>query len=395
MTNELPQLNNTEKERYSRHLILPEVGMDGQRRLKNGRVLVVGAGGLGSPSLMYLAAAGVGTIGIIDFDTVDLSNLQRQIVHSTEEVGKKKTESARKRLTGLNPDVTTILHDERLSVDNALSIIGQYDVVVDGTDNFTTRYLVNDASILAGKPNVYGSIFRFEGQASVFGSPDGPCYRCLFPQPPEADAVPNCAEGGVLGVLAGVIGVIQATEALKLILKLGDSLSGRLLLYDAIEMRFDTLKLNKNKDCPICGDNPAIKELSEEAISCRMNDPADRSSLSAANTSTIEVSEVTVEQLLEVLKKAPPRDFLLLDVRNKEEYELCRIENSRLIPLPELPNRLNEIDRESDIVVYCKSGNRSRKASELLLSKGFTRVRNLKGGILQWGKSIDPSMVTY
>lgn len=381
---DLPDLTDLEKQRYSRHLILPEVGMEGQRRLKGARVLVVGAGGLGSPSLLYLAAAGVGTLGVIDFDNVDLSNLQRQILHSTDEIGNQKTASAERRIKCLNPEVDVEVHDDRLSVDNGLKVIEKYDIVVDGTDNFSTRYLVNDACVLLGKANVYGSIYRFEGQASVFFSPQGPCYRCLFPNPPAPDAVPNCAEGGVLGVLAGVIGAIQATEAIKLILDHGDSLMGRLLLYDATDMRFESLKVSRNKSCPICGDSPTIRELSQTAISCSAQEPS---------ITDAQVPAITPEQLSSELKNNP--SLKLVDVRNKEEYELCRIENSTLIPLPELSSRIGELERGEPVVVYCRSGNRSRKAAKLLLSQGFTNVRNLEGGILAWADDIDQSLTRY
>jgi sulfur-carrier protein adenylyltransferase/sulfurtransferase len=377
---QLPELSGSERTRYSRHIILPEVGSDGQRRLKAAKVLIVGAGGLGSPSSLYLAAAGIGTLGLVDFDEVDLSNLQRQILHGVEDVGTKKLDSARKRLAQINPEIKVQCHAQRLSAENAMRIIGDYDVVLDGTDNFSTRYLINDACVLAKKPSVYGSIYRFEGQASVFVPYEGPCYRCLFPEPPPADAVPNCAEGGVLGVLAGLIGTIQATETIKLILGLGNSLAGRLLLYDALEMRFDTLNVRRNPSCPICGENPTIRTLSETVVQCATADGA------------AEVQEILTGELAERLKAKKVR---LLDVRNPEEYELCRIEGSLLIPLKELEERINELNPADEVVVYCKSGMRSNKAAQLLTQKGFKNIKSLQGGILAWIREQDPSMQTY
>jgi molybdopterin/thiamine biosynthesis adenylyltransferase/rhodanese-related sulfurtransferase len=371
----LPELSSGETSRYSRHIILPEVGSVGQRRLKAAKVLIIGAGGLGSPAAIYLAAAGVGTIGIVDFDNVDLSNLQRQILHTVDEVGKPKLESAKRRLAGVNPEVNVVLHAHRLDASNALELITQYDVVVDGTDNFSTRYLVNDACVFAEKPLVYGSIYRFEGQATVFYPYEGPCYRCLFPDPPPPEAVPNCAEGGVLGVLAGLIGTLQATEAIKLILSLGNTLQGRLLLYDALEMRFDTLNVKRNPQCPICGSNPTITELKETAVQCGVG-----------------VVEVNTGELVERLRKDNLR---LLDVRNPEEYAICKIEGSTLIPLNELPERLEELDQSAETIVYCKSGMRSKKAAELLSERGFKNVKSLQGGILAWIREQDPSMQAY
>lgn len=369
----LPELSSSEKTRYSRHIILPEVGLEGQRRLKAAKVLVIGAGGLGSPSALYLAAAGVGTIGLVDFDNVDMSNLQRQILHTVDEVGKSKLDSAKRRLGSINPEVEVVLHKQRLDAGNAMELISQYDVVVDGTDNFSTRYLVNDACVISEKPNVYGSIYRFEGQASVFLPYEGPCYRCIFPDPPPPDAVPNCAEGGVLGVLAGVIGTLQATETIKMILSLGNCLVGRLLLYDALEMRFDTLNIKRNPDCPLCGMNPTIKELKETVVQCET-----------------QVIEIDTRQLAERLQKVR-----LLDVRNPEEYEICKIQGSELIPLPQLQERLGELDPAAETIVYCKSGMRSKKAAELLLDRGFKNVKSLHGGILAWINEQDPSMQSY
>jgi len=372
--------SQAERLRYSRHLILPEVGIEGQRRLKRARVLVIGAGGLGSPVSMYLAAAGVGTIGLVDFDNVDLSNLQRQILHSTSGVGSSKLKSAEERLGALNPEINIVLHETRINQDNACSIIEQYDLVIDGTDNFSTRYLVNDACVILKKPNVYGSIFRFEGQATVFEPGSGPCYRCLFPYPPPPEAVPNCAEGGVLGVVAGTIGLIQATEALKLILGLGQGLRGKLLLYDAIEMRIDRLQIARDPQCPVCGDNPTITTVSEITFSCATGE----------DDKAIDISPVELNNRL-----TAGDTVFLLDVRNQEEFDLCRLQQSTLIPLRELEDRLSEINRSQEIVVYCKSGGRSKIATNLLLENGFPTVQNLSGGILAWIAQIDPGMQSY
>lgn len=359
---------------------MPEVGIEGQRRLKRARVLVIGAGGLGSPVSMYLAAAGVGTIGLVDFDNVDLSNLQRQILHSTSGVGSSKLKSAEERLGALNPEINIVLHETRINQDNACSIIEQYDLVIDGTDNFSTRYLVNDACVILKKPNVYGSIFRFEGQATVFEPGSGPCYRCLFPYPPPPEAVPNCAEGGVLGVVAGTIGLIQATEALKLILGLGQGLRGKLLLYDAIEMRIDRLQIARDPQCPVCGDNPTITTVSEITFSCATGE----------DDKAIDISPVELNNRL-----TAGDTVFLLDVRNQEEFDLCRLQQSTLIPLRELEDRLSEINRSQEIVVYCKSGGRSKIATNLLLENGFPTVQNLSGGILAWIAQIDPGMQSY
>ena len=381
---ELPELSPAEQTRYSRHIILPEVGAEGQKRLKAASVLVVGAGGLGSPAVLYLAAAGVGRIGLVDFDTVDVSNLQRQILHSVDSVGTSKLKSAEARIRDLNPLVQMELYEEKLSADNARRTLEPYEVIVDGTDNFSTRYLVNDACVFMRKPNVYGSIYRFEGQASVFHAPDGPCYRCLFPEPPPADAVPNCAEGGVLGVLAGVIGTIQATEVLKLLLGIGSSLSGRLLLYDALAMRFDTLKIKRASNCPICGERPTIKTLKDSAVACAAFGPSPQAT---------PATEITARDLQGRLQSDEP--VRLLDVRNLEEHELCRIEGSTLIPLRELSDRIGELDPQIETIAYCKSGVRSRKAVEILSAKGFRKVSNLSGGILAWAADVDPSVPTY
>jgi molybdopterin/thiamine biosynthesis adenylyltransferase/rhodanese-related sulfurtransferase/molybdopterin converting factor small subunit len=390
-TEALPELTNDEVQRYSRHLIMPEVGVDGQRRLKAARVLCVGAGGLGSPAALYLTAAGVGTIGLVDFDAVDASNLQRQILHSTRDVGRSKLQSARDRLTALNPEVTVRTHDVALSSANALEIFREYDVIVDGADNFPTRYLVNDACVLLQKPNAYGSIFRFEGQASVFATAGGPCYRCLYPEPPPPGLVPSCAEGGVLGVLPGVIGTIQATEAIKLIIGSGRTLAGRLLLYDALNMRFRELKLQRDPECPVCGDTPTIKELIDYEQFCGVR-PAASSPTAAAS----HEPETSVEELKSRLDAGAP--VYVLDVREPQEFQICRIPGSTLIPLGQLPARVAEVRSaagDRDIVVHCKSGVRSAKAARFLRDQGIDRVSNLRGGILAWIDKVDPTLPRY
>ncbi|HET8548367.1 MAG TPA: molybdopterin-synthase adenylyltransferase MoeB [Bryobacteraceae bacterium] len=378
-------LSNEEIRRYSRHLIMPEVGMEGQLRLKAAKVLLVGTGGLGAPLGMYLAAAGVGRIGIVDFDVVDESNLQRQIIHGTKDVGRKKLDSAADTMRDINPNVEIDRYEVTLSSENALDILRPYDIVIDGTDNFPTRYLVNDACVLLKKPNVYGSIFRFEGQASVFAYQGGPCYRCLYPEPPPPGLVPSCAEGGVLGILPGLIGVVQATEAVKLILGSGDPLAGRLLLYDALAMRFRELKLRRNPECPVCGDHPTVLKLIDYQQFCGV--PAHPPE-AAPQTGEIEPAEV---------KQKIDRgdDFVLIDVREPHEYQICRIPTSRLIPLGELPKRLNELDPGTEIVAHCKSGMRSAKAVDLLRQSGFRNVRNMKGGILAWSDKVDPRVPKY
>jgi molybdopterin/thiamine biosynthesis adenylyltransferase/rhodanese-related sulfurtransferase len=388
---EPPGLTNDEVNRYSRHLIMPEVGVNGQRRLKAARVLCIGAGGLGSPAALYLAAAGVGTIGIVDFDAVDGSNLQRQILHGTPDIGRSKLQSARERLTALNPEVRIEPHEVALTSKNALDILRSYDVVLDGTDNFPTRYLVNDACVILGKPNAYGSIFRFEGQASVFATRNGPCYRCLFPEPPPPGLVPSCAEGGVLGVLPGVIGTIQATETIKLILGTGEPLIGRLLLYDALRMRFRELKLRRDPDCPVCGDHPTVRELIDYEQFCGLPRAA-----AASVPALAPENEVSVEEL----KGALGRDdaLLLIDVREPQEFQICRIPGSTLIPLGMVPARLDELRASAGdrpIIVHCKSGARSAKAVRLLQDAGLTQARNLKGGILAWIDRIDPTLPKY
>jgi len=372
------ELSREELRRYDRHVILPEVGLAGQKRLKSASVLCIGAGGLGSPLALYLAAAGIGRIGIVDFDVVDESNLQRQIMHDTPSVGTSKLESAKKRLLALNPHVKVELHETRLSSANALELFKRYDVVADGTDNFPTRYLVNDACVLTGKPNAYGSIFRFEGQLSVFGAKDGPCYRCLYPEPPPPGLVPSCAEGGVLGVLPGVIGTMQAIETIKLILGIGKPLVGRLMLYDALEQSWRTLKVKKNPACPVCGTNPTIKAPIDYEAFCGLKEKP-----VTANP------EISVEELKSKLDKK--ETFVLLDVREPHEYEAAKIDGSKLIPLGELPNRLGELDKKAKYVVHCRSGGRSGKAVTLLREKGFDAV-NVAGGILAWADRIDTSL---
>ena len=386
-----PELTNAEVQRYSRHLILPEVGPDGQRRLKAGRVLCIGAGGLGSPAALYLAAAGVGTIGIIDFDAVDASNLQRQILHSTPDVGRSKLESAREKLEALNPEVRIETYEAALTSANALELFRDYDVILDGTDNFATRYLVNDACVLLGKPNAYGSIFRFEGQASVFATKDGPCYRCLYPEPPPPGLVPSCAEGGVLGVLPGVIGTIQATESIKLLLGAKNTLVGRLLLYDAWNMRFRELKLRRDPECPVCGDHPTVKELIDYDQFCGV--PQQGAQANAGGTASDP--EATVEELRQIQSSGRP--LFLLDVREPQEFQIAKIPGSTLIPLGQLPQRLNELPAGADapeIIVHCKMGGRSARAVQFLKERGIP-ARNLKGGILAWIDRIDPSLPKY
>ena len=385
----LPALSNEEVARYSRHLILPEVGMAGQQKLKAARALCIGAGGLGSPVALYLAAAGVGTIGIVDFDEVDYSNLQRQIIHGTPDVGRSKLASAKSKLNALNPEVEVVTHETALSSQNALALFADYDFVVDGTDNFPTRYLVNDACVLSGKPNVYGSIFRFEGQASVFAAADGPCYRCMFPEPPPPGLVPSCAEGGVLGILPGVVGTLQATEAVKLVLGAGDLLVGRFLLFDALKMRFRELKVRKDPDCPVCGEHPTVTEPIDYERFCGVAPPAD----APAAADPAADGAATVEELKRRLDGSDA--FLLLDVRETREFEICRIPGSVHIPLGDLPSRLSELAGRDDIIVHCKSGVRSGRAVRLLREAGYPGARNLDGGILAWIDRIDPTLPRY
>ena len=387
---ELPALTNYEIKRYSRHLIMPEVGVDGQRKLKAAKVLCIGAGGLGSPVAMYLTAAGVGTLGLVDFDVVDYSNLQRQILHGTPDVGRSKLASARDRLNALNPEVTIETYETALSSQNALQLFEHYDVIVDGTDNFPTRYLVNDACVLLGKPNAYGSIFRFEGQASVFATRNGPCYRCLYPEPPPPGLVPSCAEGGVLGVLPGVIGVIQATEAIKLILGVGEPLIGRFLIFDALRMRFRELKLKKDPECPVCGTHPTVTSLIDYEQFCGIHPAAPEQAQGSVSTNATEITSVELKQRLD--RGERPR---IVDVREPNEYQINRIPDSELIPLGDVPKRYNELDPDEELVVLCKMGGRSAKAADFLRSVGFKRVLNLKGGILDWIDKVDPSQPKY
>ncbi len=383
----LPELTTDELARYSRHLILPEVGIEGQRKLKAARVLCVGTGGLGSPLAFYLAAAGVGTLGLVDFDVVDASNLQRQIIHSTRDIGRKKLDSAEEKLTALNPSLRVVKHETRLTSANALEILKDYDIVADGTDNFPTRYLVNDACVLLGKPNVYGSIFRFEGQASVFAAEDGPCYRCLYPEPPPPGLVPSCAEGGVLGILPGLVGMIQATEVIKLILGNGTPLVGRLLLVDALAMRFRELKLRRNPECPVCGPNPTVKELIDYEQFCGI-EPKPKEEVKLQNG----IPQMTVHELKQRMDAG--EEIFILDVREPYEYQIANI-GGKLIPLNDVPQRLAEIDPAQEIVVQCRSGARSQRVAEFLKQNGYSRVINLAGGILAWSDHIDPSIQKY
>ncbi|MGC1686586.1 MAG: molybdopterin-synthase adenylyltransferase MoeB [Candidatus Acidiferrales bacterium] len=378
-------LSNEEILRYSRHLIMPEVGMEGQLKLKRARVLLVGTGGLGAPLGLYLAAAGVGKLGIVDFDKVDFTNLQRQVAFGTSDVGRPKIEAAAERLGNLNPDIQIKSYETQLTTENALEIFRDYDIIVDGTDNFPTRYLVNDACVLLGKPNVYGSIFRFEGQASIFGYPEGPCYRCLYPEPPPPGLVPSCAEGGVLGVLPGIIGSIQAMETLKLILKTGEPLVGRLLLFDALGMKFRELKLRKNPDCPVCGAHPSITKLIDYAEFCGI-----RGEEAPAPQTT--VPEITPRELKSRLDRGD--DLYILDVREPHEYQICNL-GGHLIPLGDLSRRVNELDSAREIVAHCRSGKRSAEAAEFLRKAGFKKIWNLKGGILAWSDEVDSSIPKY
>jgi adenylyltransferase/sulfurtransferase len=386
----LPDLTREELTRYSRHLILPDVRIEGQQRLKGARVLCVGAGGLGSPVAMYLAAAGVGTIGLVDFDDVDISNLQRQILHGTPDVGRPKVASAKDRLKALNPNVTVETHHVQLTSANALDILGRYDVIVDGADNFPTRYLVNDACVLLGKPNAFGAIFRFEGQASVFAVKNGPCYRCLFPEPPPPGLVPSCAEAGVFGVLPGLVGTVQATETLKLIMGIGETLVGRLVVYDALRMTFRELNLPKDPNCPVCGTHPTVKELIDYDAFCGIT--AEEEDAATPGTNELDLV-ITVDELKARMDRGD-RPFLL-DVREQVEYQIVRMEGGVLIPLGELVARQNELDPDREIVVYCHVGIRSGKATSFLRHKGFPLVRNLRGGIDEWAVKIDPSLPRY
>jgi adenylyltransferase/sulfurtransferase len=371
---------------------MPEVGVDGQRRLKAGSVLCIGAGGLGSPAAMYLAAAGVGKIGVVDFDVVDYSNLQRQIIHGTSDVGRSKLASAKDRLEDINPHIEIETFEEALSSDNALRLFEPYDVILDGTDNFPTRYLTNDACVLLGKPNAYGSIFRFEGQASVFATKDGPCYRCLYPEPPPPGLVPSCAEGGVLGVLPGVIGVIQATEAIKLLAGIGEPLIGRFLIYDALRMRFRELKLKKDPDCPVCGTHPTVTKLIDYEEFCGLR-PAVTEEQIAVATGASNATEISAVDLKKRLDRGD--QLTIVDVREPNEYQINRIPGSILIPLGEIPRRYAELDPEAELIMQCKTGARSGRAADYLRTVGFKRVLNLKGGIVDWIDKVDPSQPKY
>ena len=383
----LPELTTDDLSRYSRHLILPEVGMEGQQKLKAARVLCVGTGGLGSPLALYLTAAGIGTLGLVDFDVVDSSNLQRQIIHSTKDIGRKKIDSAEEKLKALNPSINIVKHETMLTSANALDIIKDYDIVADGTDNFPTRYLVNDACVILKKPNAYGSIFRFEGQASVFATETGPCYRCLYPEPPPPGLVPSCAEGGVLGILPGLVGVIQATEVIKLILGKGEPLIGRLLLVDALSMRFRELKLRKNPECPVCGENPTVTQLIDYQHFCGIV-PETPQEKNVKNG----IPQISVKELK--ARRDAGEDFFLLDVREPYEYQIAQI-GGTLIPQGEVPNRLAEIPRDREIIVHCRSGARSQRIAEVLKQAGYNSVVNLAGGILAWSDEIDSSVQKY
>ena len=380
-----PDLSAPEIQRYSRHLIMPEVGLDGQLRLRAARVLLVGAGGLGSPTAMYLAAAGVGTIGIVDADVVDLTNLQRQVVHGTADLGREKTASAAERVGDINPHVTVVRHDTLLSSENALEILSDYDIVIDGTDNFPTRYLVNDACVMLGLPNVYGSIYRFDGQATVFAHDGGPCYRCLFPVPPPPGTVPSCAEGGVLGILPGIVGLIQATEAVKIVLGRGTSLVGRLMMYDALGMRFDEIAIHRDPACPVCGDAPSVTELIDYHEFCGLPGHGEHA----------PPHETEIEPAAAHAKIARGERIVLVDVREPHEHAINRIPGAILIPLPDLMARMGELDASDEIIVHCLSGQRSARACDFLRDAGFGNVRNLRGGIRAWIEDVDPTMARY
>jgi len=384
---EAPVVKLTKDEilRYSRHLIMPEVGMDGQLKLKQAKVLCIGAGGLGSPLALYLAAAGVGKLGIVDFDVVDFANLQRQIIHDTNDVGRPKLTSARETIADINPNVEVVGFETRLTSENALEIFKDFDIVADGTDNFPTRYLVNDACVLLGKPNVYGSIFRFEGQASVFYAKEGPCYRCLYPEPPPPGLVPSCAEGGVLGVLPGIVGCIQAMEVIKLIIGRGQPLIGRLLLFDALSMKFRELKLRKNPECPVCGEHPTVTKLIDYDQFCGVR--------GEDHIVPITVPEISAREVKKMMDEKKP--FVLVDVREPHEVQICRIPGSTLIPLGDVPKRMNELNSADEIVVHCRSGQRSAQAVGLLMKAGFRKIHNLKGGVLAWADQVDFTMPKY
>lgn len=387
MKQKQPELTHEEIKRYSRHLLIPEVGLDGQKKLKQSSVLVIGTGGLGSPVAMYLAAAGIGRLGLVDYDVVDYSNLQRQVIHGSSTLGVLKVDSAKTRLLDINPGIEIVTYNELFTSDNALEIARGYDLIIDGTDNFPTRYLVNDVCVMLGIPNVYGSIFRFDGQVSVFDAADGPCYRCIFPEPPPPGLVPSCAEGGVLGVLPGTVGTLQATEAIKLLLGIGTTLKGKLLLYNALDMSFDFINLRKNPNCRVCSPEPEITELIDYEDFCGMpmHDHEDGSAGAGW--------DISVQELAELLKGSnPPR---LIDVREPHELLIAALENAELIPLGQLAGKLSQLDSAEEVVLFCKSGNRSTRALELLVGAGFRKVKNLKGGINAWAREIDPSLPVY
>src|SRR5579872_4108331 len=386
-------LSKEEILRYSRHLIMPEVGMEGQLKLKSAKVALIGTGGLGAPLGMYLAAAGVGRIGLVDFDVVDFTNLQRQVIHGTKDVGRKKLDSAAESMLDINPFVQIDKHEAAITSENAFEIMRDYDIVVDGTDNFPTRYLVNDACVLLGKPNVYGSIFRFEGQATVFAYPGGPCYRCLYPEPPPPGLVPSCAEGGVLGILPGLIGVVQATEAVKIILGVGETLVGRLLLYDALAMRFRELKLRRNPECPVCGDNPTIHELIDYHQFCGVPNPAEVAPVAEQQAGYMSDTEIDAVALKARLDRGDK--FQFIDVREPNEYQIASIPGAKLIPLGDVPKRVGELDPNTEVIIHCKMGGRSAKAADFLRQSGFKNVKNMLGGITAWSDKIDPSVPKY
>ncbi|QPJ61945.1 MAG: molybdopterin-synthase adenylyltransferase MoeB [Candidatus Nitronauta litoralis] len=382
-------LNPDQIERYSRHLLLPEVGVEGQEKICNSKVLCIGTGGLGSPAALYLAAAGVGKLGLIDFDVVDKSNLQRQIAHGESTVGDLKVDSAKKRIADLNSDVEVVVYNERLTAENAMRVFADWDIILDGTDNFPTRYLANDACVLLGKPYIYGCILRFEGQVSVFDAKNGPCYRCLYPEPPPPGLVPSCAEGGVLGVLCGIIGSLQVNETLKIVLGQGETLTGRLVLFDSLGMKFREMKLRKDKNCPICGENPTIKELIDYEQFCGIMPPQEE-----PDDSALEIEPAEVKRMLDSNEA-----FKLIDVRNKVEYDICNIEGATLIPLDEIeernPERLSEYQKDEPIVLHCKAGVRSMKALKAMQDMGYSNVKSMRGGITEWSEKIDSSVPTY
>ena len=389
LSTETTELSKDEIARYSRHLILPEVGMEGQKKLKAASILLIGAGGLGSPLALYLAAAGIGRLGLVDFDVVEESNLQRQIIHGTKDVGKLKVDSAKESINDINPNVQVDTYNTGLTSENAMEIIAKYDMVIDGTDNFPTRYLVNDACVLLGKPNVYGSIFRFEGQSSVFWAEKGPCYRCLYPEPPPPGMVPSCAEGGVIGILPGIVGLLQANEGVKLILGQGTPLIGRLLLFNALDMKFRELKLKKDPTCPVCGENPTVTELIDYNEFCGVPTAGEEQELSE----DIAPDEITPAQVKARLDAGD--DFVLVDVREPHEWEICNIEGARLIPMSEFESRIDELDPDMDIVVHCKMGGRSASVQDVLNANGFGNVKNMVGGITRWADEVDSSMPKY